>query len=193
MKYIDRYNADSNSFFWDEFSLFKGKEPFRDLFKKDRSKDKHKTSKFMWLLVMCYDLDSEVYAIMDEQDRLTTAEEIVNITAKEVVGDEFFMYATAFTDFIDTVLSADVRAKEDKLKERAKFISETKYTLDGFELNEETGKYVKIAGNAKDLDTMIANTSKIHDEVRMMRAKLKEEDRGSGKGGSTESFIENIS
>lgn len=188
MKYIEAYNTGGR--FWETFPLFKMKEPFRSLYKKDRSKDKHKTDKFMWLLVWCYDIDSEIYSIIEEDEKLSTAEEIADITIKEVVDDTFYMYATAFTDTIDTVLSANVRALEDKLKERQLFISNTNYTLDSTERDEETGKLVKIPGTAKDLDTMMANTGKIHNEVRTLRENLKESDTGEGKGGSEESFLE---
>lgn len=190
MKYIDLF--DDGADFFSLFPLFKVMEPFKSVYKADRSKNKHQTNKLMWSLVLCHDLDSNLYSISNETERLEEAMSIMNFKISDVFDTEedFLTYQNAFLQAIDTVLSADIRNKEDKLKERAEFIRGTKYTLDHMEIIG--GKPCIVRGTASQLDKMIADTGKIHDEIRILRSKLRDSDITSGKGGAEESFSETL-
>ena len=67
MKYINSY--DPSASFWDIFPEFKVAGYFKDIYKKDTSKNKHKSSKFMWFLVLGYDIDSQFYKL-GETDKM---------------------------------------------------------------------------------------------------------------------------
>ena len=45
-------------------------------------------------------------------------------------------------------------------------------------------------GTASQLDTMVTNSKKIHEEIRNLRAALRSEQSEIGKGGQENSFIE---
>lgn len=104
---------------------------FKTLYKADRSKDKNKSSKVMWYLALTKDIDSEFYNL-DPQDKYEITCDTVDLDVQGYLGsarEELKMYENYFEDFIDTVITADIRALESKL-ERKKFIQDTPYSLD---------------------------------------------------------------
>ena len=187
MKYTDQYQGSEVSF-WEVFPYIKEVSIFKKLYKEDRSKDKNKSSKVMWYLSLTKDIDSEFYSMEDRHETLIDMLELDVV--KYLEGqEELDILLNCFEDFIDTPLSADVRAMEQKLKERKDFIKTTKYTLDEMVYPDEGKPYLK-KGTAAQLDKMVVDTKSIHEELRKLRNALKDEQSEKGKGGKESSFLE---
>ena len=189
MKYAESFQGSEISF-WEVFPYMKEVGLFRKLYLSDRSKDKNKSSKTMWYLTLVKDLDSEFYPMSrKEQDELLF--DTLNLDVREFVGNqtELDLLLNAFEDFIDTPLSADVRALESKMLERKNFIRDTEYSLDKYEEGVD-GKTRLVKGTASQLDKMVTDTKKLHEEIRNLRAALKSEQGEIGKGGQENSLLE---
>ena len=118
MKYIDKYQGSEVSF-WEVFPYMKDTGLLKTLYKADRSKDKNKSSKVMWYLALTKDIDSEFYNL-DPKDKYEITCDTVDLDVQGYLGsaEELKMYENYFEDFIDTVITADIRALESKLLER---------------------------------------------------------------------------
>ncbi len=193
MIYNDLFQGSEQSF-WEEFPQMKT-GLFKKMYSQDRSKAKNKSSKAMWWLALAKDLDSDFYS-MDEPDRVESLDDLLEINIKEYFASEedYLMHLNAFEDHIDTPLSADVRALENKLLERRKFIIETKYTVDEMVYPDkdkgETFKPFLSKGTAVQLDKMMTDSKKVHDEIRLLRSALKIEQESMGKGGRARSYLD---
>lgn len=189
MKYIDSFQG-GETCFWDVFQYMKDIPIFKKIYKEDRSKDKNKSSKVMWYLALTKDIDSEFYS-MDDNERHEQLVDILELDVVQFLGSqqELDILLNAFEDLIDTVITADIRSLERKLIERKKFIQSTKYTLDEMIYPDEGKPYLK-KGTASQLDKMMVDTKKIHDEIRSLRAAARSEQTEQGKGGQVSSFIE---
>ena len=194
MRYIDGYDPDNS--FWSVFPEFRAAGYFKPVYKKDQSKNKHRSSKLMWFLVLAFDIDSQFYKL-DEAEKMELLTEDLEFDPVKFVGgeDNWRITIKAFTDAIDTALSRAVRINEAKLLERARFIDETPYSLDKMVYpNKEEGesfKPYKHSGTAKDLDTMVTGTGKIIEDVKKQRAMLAQEGEAVARGGTEVSATDN--
>ena len=171
MKYFDKFEGGDVSF-WECFSYMKDVPFFKKLYKEDRSKDKNKSSKVMWYLTLYLDLDSDFYSL-DVKEKYPVICDTLGLDVKEYLGsqEELSLLEHRFEDFIDTVITADVRSLENKLRERKDFIQETPYSLDAMVYpseGESFKPYLK-KGTADQLDKMMVETKNIHEEIRKLR------------------------
>lgn len=189
MKYAESFQGSELSF-WEVFPYMKEVGLFRKMYLADRSENKNKSSKVMWYLTMVKDIDSEFYSMSrEEQDEMLCDTLGLNVT-KFVGGvTELDLLLNAFESFIDTPLSADVRALESKMKERKQFIQNTEYTLDRYEEGMD-GKTRLVKGTASQLDKMVTDTKKLHEEIRSLRDALKTSQAEQGKGGRKNSVLD---
>lgn len=202
MKYIDQYESPETSY-WDVFPEHKTVKHLKDIYKADRSKEKNKSSKVMWYLVNTKDIDSDFYPMSYEDQKEIVSDMVCLDVEKYLGGKEKLEELGDFFEFlIDTALSADVRSLERKMIERQQFIKITPYTVDHMvqpeteriDENGETymvlGKPYSQKGTAPQLDKMVTDTKKLHDEIRVLRESLKSEQAEQGKGGQERSFLE---
>ena len=189
MKYFDKFEGGDVSF-WECFSYMKDVPFFKKLYKEDRSKDKNKSSKVMWYLTLYLDLDSDFYSL-DVREKYPVICDTLDLDVKEYLGsqEELSLLEHRFEDFIDTVITADIRSLEDKLRERKEFIQKTPYSLDEMIYPEEGKPYLK-KGTAAQLDKMMVETKNIHEEIRKLREAARNEQSEQGKGGRESSFLE---
>ncbi len=168
-------NYDSNTNFWNVNKEFKVFKTFKELFDKDKSKDKIASSNLMWALAHLYEREGNRLIKMSVDDRK-------QIIAEDILGDPQFnwekyqklmdYYNNTCIDSLDRTISS----LEDKLDERNKFLIDTKYNLQ----------------TAKILDDIFASTAKIQALLDEMKAK-RDKDLSGGeqtKGGFTESASE---
>lgn len=190
MKYAESFQGSELSF-WEVFPYMKEVGLFRKLYLADRSENKNKSSKTMWYLAMVKDIDSEFYS-MSKSEQDDSLFDTLGLNVVKFVGspEDLDILLNAFEDFIDTPLSADVRALENKMKERKLFIQNTPYTLDAYEEGFD-GKQKLVKGTAPQLDKMVTDTKKLHEEIRSLRDALKSAQSEQGKGGRKDSFLEN--
>ena len=192
MKYIDKFQGGEVSF-WDMFPYMKDVGLFKKLHRADRSKDKNKSSKVMWYLALVKDIDSEFYSL-DKEEQNDIINDTLDLDCVDYMGsrEEMDLYLNYFEDFIDTVITADIRSMEDKLRERKRFIQSTPYSLDVMvypEDGESFKPYLK-KGTAAQLDKMVVETKHIHEEIRKLREAARDEQSEQGKGGRESSFLE---
>lgn len=192
MKYSEHFQGGEISF-WDTFPYMKSVGLFKKLYKEDRSKDKNKSSKTMWYLALVKDIDSEFYSI-DKSEQYDVVCDVLDLDVAQFLGsqEELDLLLNYFEEFIDTPITSDIRAHESKLEERKKFIQNTPYTLDEMVYpgeGESFKPYLK-KGTAAQLDKMMVDTLKIHEEIRRLRTSAKNEQSEKGKGGRTSSFLE---
>lgn len=189
MKYSDSFQGSELSF-WEVFPYMKEVGLFRKLYLADRSESKNKSSKTMWFLSLVKDIDSEYYS-MTREEQEESLFDTLGLNVIKFVGsvEELDILLNAFENHIDTPLMADVRALEAKMAERKEFIKNTPYTLDSYEEGFD-GKMKLIKGNASQLDTMVTNTKKLHEEIRSLREALKSDSGGKGKGGRKDSLLD---
>jgi len=192
MKYFDSFTGGEDSF-WEEFPYFKDVTWFNKLYKEDRSKDKNKSSKTMWYMVLVYDIDSEFYSLASTEQYKIVCDTLSLDVREYLKGqEEIDILANRFINFIDTVITADIRATEEKLVERKEFIKYTTYSLDEMVYpgeGESFRPYMK-KGTAAQLDKMVVDTKDIHEEIRKLREAAKQDQADQGKGGRVASFIE---
>ena len=189
---MDKFQGGEVSF-WEVFPYIKDVGLFKKLYKEDRSKDKNKSSKTMWYLVMAKDIDSEFYA-MEKEEQNDIINDTLGLDVIEFLGskEELELLLNYFEDFIDTPITADIRALETKMAERKAFIHATPYSLDTMVYPEEGENFKPYLrkGTASQLDKMIVDTKNIHEEIRKLREAAKGAESEQGRGGRESSFLE---
>ena len=146
---------------------------FDELYKKDKSKNKNKSSKIMWALYHKLNPDSIYYNLADKEE----------VIKKKFLKDSKFNWNKYLDDedlFKRVLLTPAERALHEwneTMKKRNTFLRGQDFTLDKY----IKGKLVK--GNAKDLDAMLANTAKLYQEYGKIIKDLKEDKLKRGKAG----------
>ncbi len=181
---VDSFNVNTN--FWEEFPSFKAHKVLGDFWAKNKSKFLKESSLLMWCLALCYDKKSALYS-QPEIDKWEAASEstfgddnfLLNLSedptqCKKLVmplGLTLHILKDSFENSIDTPLGISLRRLEEKLIDRTDFITQTPYTMDGYEIKNK--RSVPTKGTADQLDKMFANTDKITSIIQTAMDKLK--------------------
>lgn len=170
-KLLDSFDTSAN--FWEVNKQLKVIEPFATFYNSDKSKNKSDSSRIMWGVALVFDPNSK-YNNYPESDRKT-------LVARDWLMNKSFKwsdYSNIIDGFIDVLLTRVERTKrifEKKLEDREKFLDQTPYTLE----------------NAKDLDSIVSNTSKLIEILEYLDSKIgKEERTGKTQGDQQESASE---
>ncbi len=182
---VRNFNTDDN--FWETNPIFKTVKIFNNFYQADKSRKKKTSSQIMWAVAFLIDQHEEnIWRNLNDHDKRT-------LIAEEYLNDKEFQWEL-YTDIIQeyekrilTVPERDFVELVEKMHERKNFIKNTPYTLDT--LSEE-GKIIK--GTAKDLDKMVVDTTKLYEQLEIVREKLekKRQIEGETKGGMKESATE---
>jgi hypothetical protein len=173
MSVLSNFSVDVN--FWDLNPLMRVPDSFASLYKKDKSKSKGESSRIMWAIAMLVDTsEHNKFSNLNEEDRTL-------LIKTDYLGDENFNF-DLYKEQIDqytclhmSKLEAELRRQELKLEERAKFINDTEYNLE----------------NGEKLDKFLLNTSKLYDQIDVLKDKIRlERDSGTTRGGRIESASE---
>lgn len=172
---LETFTPDAN--FWEENQQFKIAEPFKSLYKSDKSRGKKDSSLKMWFIALCYDRESKYFKLSpDGQDG-----------KHYVIGSDYCDSPNFYEDnksildpcidmFIKmsyTPMQRHLKTWEDLLDKRTKFLQTQEYDLSTFE----------------DLDKMAVGTQKVHATIKQVLDDLsKEEGSGSVKGGAIASL-----
>lgn len=160
--------------FWKLYPDFKVALSFKDLYKRDKSRDKVNSSKLMWFVAYTRDLNSKYYRLpQEEKDAIIGADYMKNENFYSENKEELDIL---IEDYLRLMYSPERRHLMDwdkKLLQRSQLIASIPYTLDNYE----------------ELDKMAANTPKIYKAISDLKAELdKEEGEGNLKGGAMESL-----
>lgn len=173
---LENYTPDAN--FWEVNPQFTTVEPFRQLWKGDKSRGKGSTSKLMWAISLAFHPKSDMYYLSDGKFRV--AKDILKVKEKDI--DSFWEDNKHLTDaFIDAALTQAEKsliAWENRLKNRDDFLAKQTYT---FGFIDDNG--IEFKDNTKSLDDMASKTGKFYDEFFKIKKELHEEDvvRKSGR------------
>jgi len=197
---IDNFDLKVN--YWLEYPSYKVHSIFGEIYRINKKENLEKSSRFMWLLALCYDRKSAIYS-QPELDKW-------EVSGEQLFDDEHFMVnlleapekckvllmppgmdlrdtIIQFEKSIDTPLGISLRRLEKKLDERTTFITDTEYSVDYYE--QVGNKNVLKKGSADQLDRMFAATEKINGIILSAMDSLKaSETAGSTKGGQKESL-----
>lgn len=168
-------NFDLDVSFWELNPQFKVLGKFATFYRKDTSKAKNASSKVMWAIAFFVDRDRD-----NKIGRLPTKDK-KKIISEELIKDPKFRW-NKHIDLIDyykeTQLSRAQRSLsffEDKMEDREDFLDTQEYTLE----------------NAKELDSIIANTEKLFSVISKLITQVEYEETmdsdGIAKGGRKES------
>ena len=185
MALINTFSTDEN--FWVLYPQFQTVQPFKDLYKKDRSKNKYQSSKVAWFVTQVIDTSSKnVFRNLVYEERLS-------LLSQDFMGDVDYYdkHASTLQPLIDfytklhmTAARKALKEWEEKMIDRSEFIKNTPYSEDSYE--QMGDKWVKQAGTAKMLDDMMKNSKGIFDLYQQILKSLDEEGEGSQvKGGRT--------
>ena len=160
-------NFDVKNNFWEYNPQLK--IVFKDIYSKDKSRDKVKSSDLMWGVFLREHPKSDMYNIPEKDE----------LIAKDIIGEPKFKWAE-YEDLTQRVINVCFSQAEkslvewDKtLRKRDTFIHAQDFTLD--EYDEESGKLRK--GTADQLDKMLANTNKLYQEYFKIREQMFDEEK----------------
>jgi hypothetical protein len=172
MSPIDNFNMDVS--FWEANPIYKTKEPFKSLYKKDKTKGKKPSSDMMWFVTLCYDMKSEWWQQEFEVRVLGLSNEFMDDDCYfEHNEDKIIELGEGYTNFNDTAVKAELRAWKEMLQDRGKFIKSTKYSEATYEM----------------LDKMGGVTKKLWDDYGRIMKELSTEEGADGVlGGEMESL-----
>lgn len=173
MSLLNSFDTDAN--IWEIEPQLKIPRVFAELYDSDKSKGKAHSSKIMWAIALLVDnSEANKFRNLRDSDRRV-------LIATDFLKDESFDYSQyqehidLYTELNMSKLERELRQQELKLEERAKFINDTPYDL-------ETGD---------KLDKFLINTTKLYDQIRELKDKIKSDsDGGNTKGGMLESASE---
>ena len=194
-----RKDFDPNQNFWDINPQLTMYSPFSKLYKRDKSKDKFKSSKEMWMIMF----------LCDPDDMVNKFARIPYLERMEMLKEEYYadfdetdeIVAECLDKYPFECLSAVERAFKEEIEslvDRARFIKTAKYTFDEVEkdmngnpMYTKLGNPIIKKGTATDLDRMRANTKKIYDQYEEVEnAFIKERNEARVVGGRKESLSE---
>ena len=176
MSIISNYDIGNN--FWEINPTYKVLGDFAKFYRADTSKEKWASSKAMWAVALFTDLSSEnKFKNLPEDERKI-------LISEEMIRDPKFKWSryenliVFYRKIETTTTERSLISLRKKMEERESFLAETSYNLE----------------NAKDLDSIIANTDKLFSLISRLESQIeKEKNIGGGitKGGRTESLSEN--
>lgn len=137
MNPLQNYNHNTN--FWEFNPQFK--ESFKDVYTKDKSKDKSISSNLMWFLAFSCEERKNIYSNLAEDERIDVLANERNIT----LNDETQKLLDRYRELRLEYTTRKLRNWRKKLDERDEFMGNTKY---------EAKTYVM-------LDTMMGTTDKL--------------------------------
>lgn len=175
MSYIENFDADMN--FWDLYPEFKFFQPFKDVYKGDKSKGRKESSIMMWFIAFCYSKSSKFKNL--NPDGLDGKHTVVG---EDYCGDRNYYskhqeqlvpLIESFIDMQYTPLEKHLKTWDDLLNKRTAFLKTQDYNLETYD----------------DLDKMAVGTSKVYLTIKNIQDELNKED-GSGvaKGGAVPSL-----
>lgn len=173
--------------FWEVHPEFKIAGPFKELYKKDRSPKKAKSSKEAWCVKLIWHRKSLFYPLPLEGEGSKT-----EVVFDNILGDpEYYQknrakvdeLADYFMEVVDSIAVRSLRGLEEKLKERDAFLKRTPYDMG--EIGEK-GNWV--GGTVDTLDKMMANTDKLYTLLAKARKEVEQEEEQETMGGGEESL-----
>jgi hypothetical protein len=165
----ESYSQKSN--FWEDNPQFQLVNPFKRLYKGDKSRGKKDSSDLMWAIALIHHPKSDLYYVDGKE--LIIARDMLGIKDSDV--DHFWERNRELVDFfVDMSLTQTEKSLmswEKRMKQRDVFLSEQIYTF-GW-VDAEGNEY---KDNTKSFDDMQSKTAKFYEEYFKIRKELMEEE-----------------
>lgn len=169
-------NFDTDKHFWREYPQFKVLDPFKELYKEDKSRDKVHSSQKMWAIAfLCDPSKNNPYRNLSIADKQI-------LLAKDFLKQPNFDWFTLkdCVDFYNQCLltpeQKSLVAWKNKMEERDKFLSDTKYTL----------------ANGTQLDKIIAATPSLYLQLKSLEEKVERTESGQQEETKIKSLLDSI-
>jgi hypothetical protein len=165
-KLVTNFNVDDN--FWEANPQFKVALSFKELYKRDRSKNKHESSKMMWFVALTHDIGSTYYNLPQQEKYEIIGEDFVGDIDYAQKHDEALEPLIA--DYIKLTTTAGDRHLLEwdiRMADRTSFLAKTKYDLENFD----------------KLDKMNANTMSMYNNLKKIKDDISKEDSGGDTKG----------
>lgn len=180
---------DPRESFWDTFPGLTTAGPFKDIYKKDKTKGKLHSSKVSWCVALIWDKRSDFYNLPEEGPDNKLVIVFDDVLGKKNYYKENKELIDTLRDFYlklnDTVAKRTLRGIEDKLIERDRFLKATPYPLIEDKEVFDVGEWSK---KVDTIDKMLANTKKLYDLYDEARKVVEQEEQRTTKGDAQESL-----
>jgi hypothetical protein len=175
MSPVELFNPDEN--FWEVLPQYRVAEPFKSLYKKDKSRGKKDSSLMMWFVVLCYDRGSKYFKLTpdgeDGKHYVIGGDYCGNVNYYEDNKDVLDSCISMYIKMNYSAMERHLKTWEDLLDKRTAFLQSQDYNLETFE----------------DLDKMAVGTEKVYKTIKNVLDDLNKEDSsGSIEGGGHESL-----
>lgn len=158
MKNITETYSPTNNF-WEYNPQFTAIQPFRKLWKADRTINKNGSSDLMWAIALIYHPKSDLYYVTGKEEKISDT--VLGLKKNEV--EDFWKGKQDLIDaFIDTVLTQAERSLADwcdYMKKRDAYLKNTRYYFDEYKTDDDgnnvyskTGQEILLKGTAEQLD-----------------------------------------
>lgn len=166
---LENYSNQSN--FWETNPQFTAINPFKKLWKGDKSKNKADSSTLMWAIALMYMPTSDLYYTSNKEEII--GQSMLNVKTIDI--DSFWESKKELVDaFIDMTLTQAEKSLiswEKRLKQRDAFLEGQVYTFGYIDADG-----VEYRDNTKSLDDMGSKTGKFYEEFFKIKKELKEEE-----------------
>lgn len=164
---------------------------FGQLHDNDKSKGKVESSKLMWgIALYCDPHDQNPWKNINYLDKQTLiATDYLKIPKFDWENENVVALLECYEKHCLTIAEKELIRLEEKLTQRGDFIKAAKYSLDEYEDNGE-GKVKLKKGTATQLDKMMVDTTKIYEQLDIIKTMMSKETSGANKGGSKQSASE---
>ena len=173
--------------FWHVHPMLKYRPPFVEIF--ETYPDENLSSNRAWAVCLFADVNSDFRNMAEHIRKL----EIEKYFLKEENALSDPLMLKVIGEYPEAIMSENeqyLKIWGDKIRDRAKFISNTIYTLDSYAVNDQ-GREVTVKGTADQLDKMLIGSPKVLETFDKYSEKVKAEaGKGRVKGGRGESLSE---
>ena len=171
MGFIKEFKTDLS--FWDLHQQFKTIEPFKSLYKKDKSKDRKDSSMLMWGLAFYYDEDSLYYNMTKSDKEMAIGNG--HFGSKNFDWNSIKDLMDAYASIYLTPAKRQLFEWNRLMDEKTEFMSSQTYSQTNWEM----------------LEKMMISNKALYTEYENIRKRLAGENDTEGvKGGATESASE---
>lgn len=188
---MENFNTDES--FWLVHPVFKTAGPFKDLYTKDKSRNKAVSSKLAWAIKLIWNRKSDFYNLPE-----AGPDNKIDLVFDDFYGD--VSYYTKNRDKIEelrdfylitteSVAKRTLRGIEAKLLERDRFIRNTPYEPELAE-DEMTYDVNEWAKRIDTIDKMMERTEKIYNLYDKARRVVEQEEQQTTMGGAQESLTD---
>jgi hypothetical protein len=169
--------------FWDFNPQYK--IIFKDLYSKDKSKNKENSSRIMWGVLFLIHPKSDFYNLPNKEELLV--KDFIKI--KDFKWSDYQDLISIARDMFLSQAERSMANWEEYMKKRDDYLKNTRYYFDEYLTDEngenvlsKTGREITIKGTAEQLDKAWLSSKAMWSDYRTIQKEMKVEDEKKGKG-----------